>query len=192
MGPPLLTFGLPSCLLLAGIQHGLLSLQLSNGEAWREGCNWDPGFPVMIWMPFHFPLLPGPGASCPVLPGTGTAPCTLYLHGAWGSSSYRDCLAQPSRQRLWCPSRGPSQHAPLPSLISHLIPDMSSACVPSPHCGGGYFPGQKPAWSLLSVRPRATQTGGDAIVGALLMWEWNRLLEASPTSCSSVLPGLML
>lgn len=30
---PAKDFGLPSCLLLAGIQHGLLSLQLSNGEA---------------------------------------------------------------------------------------------------------------------------------------------------------------
>lgn len=33
----LLTFGLPSCLLLAGIQHGLLPLQLSDGEAWEGG-----------------------------------------------------------------------------------------------------------------------------------------------------------
>lgn len=31
------TFRLPCGLLLAGIQHGLLPLQLSDGEAWREG-----------------------------------------------------------------------------------------------------------------------------------------------------------
>lgn len=33
VGPPLLTFGLPDGLLLAGIQHGLLPLQLGDGEA---------------------------------------------------------------------------------------------------------------------------------------------------------------
>lgn len=32
-----LTFGLPGGLLLAGIQHGLLPLQLSDGESWDMG-----------------------------------------------------------------------------------------------------------------------------------------------------------
>lgn len=34
VGYHLLTFGLPSGLLLAGVQHGLLPLQLSDREAW--------------------------------------------------------------------------------------------------------------------------------------------------------------
>lgn len=82
MGPPPLTFGLPSCLLPAGIHHGLLPLQLSNEEAWRGGHKRDPGFPGMTWMPFF--LVPGPWASRPVLPSAGTGPWPLNLPRSLG------------------------------------------------------------------------------------------------------------
>lgn len=62
------TFRLPCGLLLAGIQHGLLPLQLSDGEAWREGgcetlpcllqcsCACLPSAILLVFHPYHLEI----------------------------------------------------------------------------------------------------------------------------------------
>lgn len=114
-----LTFGLPSGLLLAGIQHGLLSLQLGDGEAWERGPQIIPLLTLRIWLPFYHP---SQYFSCPVPPGTSGPLWSCSSPQGLGSHQAADAQhpAQPAYlgQRGRGHAQGPSPHL----ALSHLSP----------------------------------------------------------------------
>lgn len=98
-----LTSGPPGCLLLAGIQHGLLPLQLGNGEAW-EGHEGEPA----SLRPRHRPSSPG----------TGAVLCALHPHHAVRT----DCPAQPAGRGSALGPLGDSPHPAVSPLWWRLLP----------------------------------------------------------------------
>lgn len=145
-----LTSGLPNGLLLAGVQHGLLPLQLGNGEAWegpqmrhpRPGEN-AAAFPsplpmvLSFWHQNNFCVPEGPAGHrvSPTCPTNWLCP-----------PRQRRC----SEELLWGP--------PLPSSMTQ--PDPLVATVLSWHSRGGSWPDQGLTWSLPTVMARGPRTEG--------------------------------